>query len=283
MFTNDEIRLLENGVQVEKIDKSYSYLYFTRRTTEGPFIVYEIKNYNSSINSIRPNSNVDYAGIIYNSRFYNSNDYTEISEKLNDYVYTAASNTDFAESMFFNSNPDKWNVERIETIKEYDQVNEAGKLFYEGKKPELSPITFKLQPIDLFNYVLDPDKYIKETGLNYIEFNIYHILYARISYDNLLKAYNKIVDDPQHEAKKVKAIKEAIKDKKTVNVITTKGDKIKILTSAIYFHIPFSISNWYFVDPSHRYDHRTQKGYKDITINDISAITYSNKEIWKAS
>lgn len=96
------------------------------------------------------------------------------------------------------------------------------------------------------------------------------------------KKFDAVFNDKSKEINKKKAIKEALKDKKTVNVTILKdGHELTFKTNTRSF-----VNNWacsyssYNLAPQDRKKYRELFRYEDYTFREIQKITYGKKEIY---
>lgn len=96
------------------------------------------------------------------------------------------------------------------------------------------------------------------------------------------KKFDAIINDESNEINKKKLIKEALKDKKTVNVTILKnGHELTFKTSTRSF-----IHNWscgyslYDLPAQDRKKYKELFRYEDYTFSEIQKITYGKKDIY---
>lgn len=220
-------------------------------------------------------------------------DFKELKSKILDEI-----NINVAKEMTENGHKyfDGLTVPEENKTTENDLLEKVNSDIFKGCKQELKDTIFidyagcyldceKIDCVEVENildYLDNPQKLIQEYTKEIFEKrrNILFLQYE--NYKLYSKKFDEIINDDSNVINKKKVIKEALKDKKTVNVTILKnGRELTFKTSTRSF-----IHNWscgyslYDLPAQDRKKYKELFRYEDYTFTEIQKITYGKKEIY---
>ena len=185
------------------------------------------------------------------------------------------------------------NIKKLEEYKEYYLERTIKEHFFENKtQVNLNNIITDISDknISVIKYItLENDKekenYILEKAKDYIKENQNEIYIILKQIELINKGLKEIYEDKDNILHKKKAILEAVKGKKTVNVTIVKNGiefTFKTDTTSLTNKY-YSWYNYLDIQAKERQKYKDLFGWKDYTSDEIKEIKYGKKVIYKAS
>lgn len=252
IFTRAEIAALQAGNSVKKEISRYTVHYFGIRSdrNNAVFYVYKQETYSERRQRIGKNNPLNYAGFIFQGRYYTDADriITAFKKAVNAKIIEMIPTEEDARKRAAAADLPEWKKDQIRECEKADYTDDARRAFFEGIEPELilTEIYRLPEAADAaLLYITNPSKAVQMYAESQIEGRESEILTAYIRYDKRREKLDEIRSNPEDVTHKIKRMADAIQDEKTVRITTTAGQEYRVNASAIK-HLKYSesISKW---------------------------------------
>ena len=255
-------------------------------------LVYSVHSWDKTRETIEPGKRAEYFGFLVNEDLYTNQ--KEISEKLTADIeaYLREHVADEAAAAHCAANIDsEYERERLDMWKRKDYHDNARRLFFEGKRPELIlyyPWNTSAEEHDydtLIRYLLEPEATIEAEALRYICEHPEKIYTAYIQYNRLSAAWSLIVSDKNNEEHKLARISRCITDQKTVRIELANGHEVKVDADDVKRFMHWGhISPWSVSAQDRQYLPHNERGRPDdIRADDIVTIRHGGRVLYSAA
>ena len=153
---------------------------------------------------------------------------------------------------------------------------------YEGNYSSSSEKVKIVDTEDILDYIDNSKSLIERYTKEILEKTVNCLFVQYEKYKLYSQKFDEIISDKSNEINKKKAIKEALKDKKSVNITILKDGKtftFKTSTEGFIYRVRNSYSI-YDIASQDRQKYREIFGYYDYTFDEIQKITYGKKDIY---
>ena len=290
-LTAEERKALSAGVPVVRKERYNNGTYFSVPYSARVRMVYKVHSYDERDN-IAPGLDASFCGFMIDGNIY-LKDVRRIGEKLaadiEQYLKEhIKSESDAAHCSADVMHSDEYKRGRIEELKERDFYDDAKRLFFDRKRPELT-LYIREYPREthgydtIINYLLDPEKTIEVEALRYMCDFPEKIYSAWIRFNRLSATFEKINSDSGNDEHKLRRISESIKDQKTVRLLLTNNATVKCEADAVK-RLPFcGYISQYDVSASDRKLLPQEGRYaKEIRAADIVEISHGGRVLYSA-
>ena len=285
-WTAGELNALSAGEQVHKGGKYTEAFYFSTPYNNAVRLVYVVSVSNGS-GSPTPGTDAKYRGFMFAGNIYT--DSHKIAEQYCKDINTALLDLfphEHAAKRNYN-NHDDYMKSQVESWKNYTYDGDAKRHFYNGTRPELYLYHNNNNSVSLKNiiaYIQDPATEVERAAKEYSNTHAAEIYISHIRYNGTRKALEAIKTDPTREEHKILKMTACIDNQKTVRVLLDNENEVKVEASAIkYIGLRSDISYLYVSSADRDKLHKNEYGRpEDITVNQIKAISYNGKTLYKA-
>lgn len=280
LLTLEEITALENGQQVRKTIENHNMIYIATPYTDKTRLVYSQSVYkwrdDPDHDPLTPGNDFNYHGFINDHKIYNNitmlrrslyNDIEREIKKIIPDLQTAEQNAGDLEP---------YEQQRIDDLKGYSYTDTARRTYCNGEAPTLSLYDTRREydTALLIRYIENPAKVVREAAEEYTKEKSFHILYEYTTFTKEAEAYRDIINDPDHEARTLKAIQDSITDEKNVIIELVNGQTYKVESRAVK-QIPYNgyIDKWYI---------KGNSPAEDIKPAEITRIIHGHRILYAA-
>lgn len=283
-WTIEELKALAAGKQVHKDGKYSEEFYFSTPYNNAVRLIYAVSVSKGS-DSPTPGTDAKYRGFMFAGNIYT--DSNRIAEQYCKDVNTALLDLFPNEHAAKRNYKDDYMTNQVESWKNSTYAEEAKRHFYNDTKPELylyhnntSGISLK----SIIAYIQDPAAEIERAAKEYSNTHAAEIYISHIRYNGTRKALEAIKSDPTREEHKILKMTNCIDNQKTVRILLDNGNEVKVEASAVkYLGLRSDISYLYVSAADRDKLHKNEYGRpEDITVNQIKAIIYNGKTLYKA-
>lgn len=276
-FTAAELAALDRGEQIRTEDGNNAF--FTTDYDGHAKLLFHLGTYR---NGIPAGTNATYRGFMIDGKAYT--DTAKLQEAIEAEI----------ESQIKKRIPDTATAlkrsipEKINFYIENDWTKDAAtQYYYQDKEPTLTLYHVYSQrhtPGDLIRWMEDRETFTAAEAERYIESHGEQIAEAYTKHDGLQKALAAIRADANHEAQQYKRIMETISDEKSVKILLSNGNTVKVEADAVKRIGYMGCISAYRVAASDRqYMDRNQYNREaDIHAADIKAIYHGQRTLYQA-
>lgn len=289
LFTEAERESLFSGIPLVRKERYNNGTYFSVPYSERVRMVYRVHSYDERDN-INPGKDASFCGFMIDGNIYSSdirNIDAKYTQDINRYLLDHVKSETDAAHVAANIT-DEYEKQRLEEQKDHNYYEEAKRLFFERKKPELvlyySTRSDPHNYDDIIAYLLDPEKAVEAAALRYMCEKPQNIYSAYIWYNRLSATLDTISSDSGNKEHKLRRIADSIGEQKTVRILLANGNEVKVEANAVK-RIPYNgyISEWY-VNASDRQlmqkDDNDRR--KEIQAEDIIEISHGGRLLYSA-
>lgn len=285
-WTLDELAALAAGEQVFRRGKYTNGFYFSTPYNNNVQLVYSVST-SSKGDTITPGTDAKYHGFMFGGNLYT--DSTRITEQyckdVNNALLDILPHEPAAKRNY--KNHDEYMNNQVETWKNYDYMQDAKRHFYNGTRPELCLYHNNNKSVSLKSiiaYIQDPAVEVERAANEYKDSHAAEIYIEYIRFNGTRKALEAIKSDPTREEHKILKMTSCIDNQKTVRVLLDNENEVKVEASAVkYLGLRSDISYLYVSAADRDKLHKNEYGRpEDITVNQIKAISYNGKTLYKA-
>lgn len=252
LFTRAEIATLQAGNSVKKEINRYTVHYFGIRSDRNNAVsyVYKQETYSERRQRIGKNNPLNYAGFIFQGRYYTDTDriITAFKKAVNAKIIEMIPTEEDARKRAAAADLPEWKKDQIRECEKSDYTDDARRAFFEGIEPELilTEIYRLPEAADAaLLYITNPAEAVQMYAESQIEGRESEILTAYIRYDKRREKLDEIRSNPEDVTHKIKRMADAIQDEKTVRITTTAGQEYRVNASAVKrLKYSESISKW---------------------------------------
>lgn len=289
-FTEEERKSLFCGLPVVRKERYNNGTWFSVAYSERVRMVYRVHSYDERDN-VNPGRDASFCGFMIDGNMYSS-DISRIdakyTEDINRYLLEHVKSETDAAHIAANLESE-YERGRLEELKERDYHDEAKRLFFEHRKPELV-LYWKNNDREthgydaIISYILDDEKAVETAALRYMCDKPEKIYSAYIRFNRLSAAFDKIVNDSSNEEHKLMRIADCIKEQKTVRIQFENGNEVKCEADAVK-QIPYRgyISEYSFTAADRKYLPKDANGRsRSVYAADIACISHGGRVLYSA-
>ena len=289
-LTVEERKALSAGVPVVYKEQYNNDTFFSVPYSERVKMLYKVHSYDERDNIV-PGRDASFCGFLIDDNIYSS-DIRRIDEKLTadieQYLQEHVKNESDAAHIAANLQDD-YKRGRIEELKERDFYDDAKRLFFDRKRPELTLYILEYQwethgYDTIINYLLEPEKTIEIEALRYMCDFPEKIYSAWIRFNRLSATFERIDSDSGNDEHKLRRISESISNQKTVRILLSNDKTVKCEADAVK-RIPYCnyISDWDIRAQERQYLPKDENGRtRHIIAADIVEISHGGRVLYSA-
>ena len=289
-FTEEERKSLFCGLPVVRKERYNNGAWFSVSYSERVRMVYRVHSYDERDN-VNPGRDASFCGFMIDGNMYSS-DISRIdakyTEDLNRFLLEHVKSETDAAHIAANIDSE-YEHGKLDDMKERDYHDEAKRLFFEHRKPELV-LYWKNNDREthgydaIISYLLDGEKAVETAALRYMCDQPEKIYGAYIRFNRLSAAFDKIVNDSDNEEHKLMRIADCIKEQKTVRIQFENGNEVKCEADAVK-RIPYCgyISEYSFTAADRKYLPKDANGRsRSVYAADIACISHGGRVLYSA-
>ena len=289
-LTEDERKSLFCGFPVVRKERYNNGTWFSVPYSERVRMVYNVHSYDERDN-VNPGRDASFCGFMIDGNIFSS-DIRKIDEKytedINRYLLEHVKSETDAAHIAANIESE-YERGRLEELKERDFYDDAKRLFFDHKKPQLV-LYWKNSDREthgydaIIKYLLEPEKAVETAALRYMCEKPQNIYSAWIKYNRLSATFDRINSDSENAEHKLRRISECITDQKTVRIQFENGNEVKCEADAVK-RIPYCgyISNYNFTASDRKYLPKDESGRnRDVHAEDIVCISHGGRVLYSA-
>ena len=289
-LSEEERKSLFCGLPVVRKERYNNGTWFSVPYSERVRMVYNVHSYDERDN-INPGRDASFCGFMIDGNIF-SYDIRKIDEKytedINRYLLEHVKSETDAAHIAANIDSE-YERGRLEELKERDFYDDAKRLFFDHKKPQLV-LYWKNNDREthgydaIIKYLLEPEKAVETAALRYMCEKPQNIYSAWIKYNRLSATFDRINSDSENAEHKLRRISECITDQKTVRIQFENGNEVKCEADAVK-RIPYCgyISNYNFTASDRKYLPKDESGRnRDVHADDIVCISHGGRVLYSA-
>ena len=289
-LTEDERKSLFCGFPVVRKERYNNGTWFSVAYSERVRMVYNVHSYDERDN-VNPGRDASFCGFMIDGNIYSSDIRAidaKYTEDINRYLLEHVKSETDAAHIAANIDSE-YERGRLEELKERDFYDDAKRLFFDHKKPQLV-LYWKNNDREthgydaIIEYLLEPEKAVETAALRYMCDKPQNIYSAWIKYNRLSATFDRINSDSKNAEHKLRRISECITDQKTVRIQFENGNEVKCEADAVK-RIPYCgyISNYNFTASDRKYLPKDESGRnRDVHAEDIVCISHGGRVLYSA-